>query len=96
MYSKSSITAKDTQRYWQGVRLERRNEIRRILDQCQRLRNEHKLIFERREERPMKETVLHRSNPPERIEEELPIVNDVIDYSEESPSIVNENPIPNK
>ena len=96
MYSKSSITAKDTQRYWHEIRLERRNEIRRILDQCQRLRNEHKLIFDKREVRPMKETVLHRFNPPERIEEELPMVNDVIDYSEESPSIVNENPNPNK
>lgn len=92
MYSQSSITAKDTRRYWQEIRLERRKEIQRILDQCQRLRNEHKLIFDRREDRPKKEPILCRSIPSELIEEELPVVNDAIDYSDESPTIL----IPNK
>ena len=97
MALKSTITAKDTQRYWHGVRLERQKEIQRIVDECQRLRSQHKQISDGQGKNLTKQKFVPKRYPPRIVQNDLPVVQDGIDYSEESPSIVGENdPIPKK
>ena len=94
MALKTTITAKDTQRYWHDIRLERQKEIRKIVDECHRLRSQHKQIFDGQGKSPTKQRFLPKRYPPRIVQNDLPVVTDGIDYSGESPSIVGDEPMP--
>jgi hypothetical protein len=92
MLYKSPITKTDAKRHLRDIRCQYQKQIALIIDECEQLRIKHKQIFDSQWNYSYRnERTFSIKNESIVREEELPMVEEFINYSSESSSIVFKN-----
>jgi len=91
MLHKPRITEHDAKQHLHDIRCQRQKQLALIIDECHQIRIKHKHIFDSQFNRsPIKQTFVIKDksiNPQIQLENDLPIVQDLTDYSSESSHI---------